>query len=401
TLERDYMTSTKTNEAIASSTERMSALYSANGQKIMASVLETWQKDWLVKTPSGNRPELSLVADATCRGGYALRIGNNVGNDEAWLNWFTSLPIDDNKYYRVKYRFRRVSGTGVVYVGATCQNANKTKYIAQDNSEINDIGSSHYLVAGTAPALGTWITGTAYFKGRSAGASAGAGTLLSPKTFANKAAFFTPVFIGNYSGKAGEVDLDFIDIEDADNIADFENFKTTYTTDVGAYAGALQTLVSVYGQNAIKLKSQADLIDGVKGKYVMGMDNNGVFSGLSMVSEQNNGTVRTSIGFQADRIFFTTGTSSTKYMPFIIQDNQVIMNSDVFIKNLTAANFKAKSLTAELFKVDKLSAIAGELGTLTTYKDPTKPNGARMVLSGSLITVYDDNNVVRVKLGLW
>ncbi|MDW5462203.1 hypothetical protein R7J44_20235, partial [Acinetobacter baumannii] len=94
-----------------------------------------------------------------------------------------------NKYYRVKYRFRRVSGTGVVYVGATCQNANKTKYIAQDNSEINDIGSSHYLVAGTAPALGTWITGTAYFKGRSAGASAGAGTLLSPKTFANKAAF--------------------------------------------------------------------------------------------------------------------------------------------------------------------------------------------------------------------
>ncbi|CAM0655427.1 interleukin-like EMT inducer domain-containing protein [Acinetobacter baumannii] len=400
TLERDYMTSTKTNEAIASSTERMSALYSANGQKIMASVLETWQKDWLVKTPSGNKPELSLVADATCRGGYALRIGNNVGNDEAWLNWFTSLPIDDNKYYRIKYRFRRVSGTGVVYVGATCQNANKTKYIAQDNSEINDIGSSHYLVAGTAPALGTWITGTAYFKGRSAGASAGAGTLLSPKTFANKAAFFTPVFIGNYSGKAGEVDLDFIDIEDADNIADFENFKTTYTTDVGAYAGALQTLVSVYGQNAIKLKSQADLIDGVKGKYVMGMDNNGVFSGMSMVSEQTNGTVLSSIGFQADRIFFTTGSSSTKYMPFIIQDNQVVMNSDVFIKNLTAANFKAKSLTAELFNVDKLSAITGELGTLITYKDPSQPQKARMVISGTALKLYDDNNIERIYIGL-
>ncbi|EPK1581706.1 interleukin-like EMT inducer domain-containing protein [Acinetobacter baumannii] len=400
TLERDYMTSTKTNEAIASSTERMSALYSANGQKIMASVLETWQKDWLVKTPSGNKPELSLVADATCRGGYALRIGNNVGNDEAWLNWFTSLPIDDNKYYRVKYRFRRVSGTGVVYVGATCQNANKTKYIAQDNSEINDIGSSHYLVAGTAPALGTWITGTAYFKGRSAGASAGAGTLLSPKTFANKAAFFTPVFIGNYSGKAGKVDLDFIDIEDADNIADFENFKTTYTTDVGAYAGALQTLVSVYGQNAIKLKSQADLIDGVKGKYVMGMDNNGVFSGMSMVSEQTNGTVLSSIGFQADRIFFTTGSSSTKYMPFIIQDNQVVMNSDVFIKNLTAANFKAKSLTAELFNVDKLSAITGELGTLITYKDPSQPQKARMVISGTALKLYDDNNIERIYIGL-
>ncbi|MDC4258936.1 interleukin-like EMT inducer domain-containing protein [Acinetobacter baumannii] len=396
TLERDYMTSTKTNEAIASSTERMSALYSANGQKIMASVLETWQKDWLVKTPSGNKPELSLVADATCRGGYALRIGNNVGNDEAWLNWFTSLPIDDNKYYRVKYRFRRVSGTGVVYVGATCQNANKTKYIAQDNSEINDIGSSHYLVAGTAPALGTWITGTAYFKGRSAGASVGAGTLLNPKTFANKAAFFTPVFIGNYSGKAGEVDLDFIDIEDADNIADFENFKTTYTTDVGAYAGALQTLVSVYGQNAIKLKSQADLIDGVKGKYVMGMDNNGVFSGMSMVSEQTNGTVISSIGFQADRIFFTTGASSTKYMPFIIQDNQVIMNSDVFIKNLTAANFKAKSLTAELFNVDSLSAITGNFGTFTSVA----PDGSKQVISGGSTQIFYPNGNLALRIGI-
>jgi len=401
TLERDYLTSSKTNEAIASSTERMTALYSANSQKIMASVLDTWFKDWLNKTPSGNKAEMTIVADATCRGGYALRIGNNSGNDEAWINWFASLPIDDNKYYRVKYRFRRVSGTGVVYVGASCQNATKTKYVAQDNTEINDVGSSHYLVAGTAPALGTWITGTAYFKGRSAGASAGAGTLLSPKTFANKAAFFTPVFIGNYSGKAGEVDLDFIDIEDADNIADFESFKTTYTTEVGSYAGALQTLVSVYGNNAVKLKSQADLIDGIKGKYVFGMDNNGVFSGMSMATEQTNGTVFSSIGFQADRIFFTTGSSSTKYMPFIIQDNQVIMNSDVFIKNLTAANFKVKSLTADLFNVDKLSAIAGELGTLTTYKDPAKPTGARMVLSGSLITVYDDNNVVRVKLGLW
>lgn len=400
-IQRDYVTSSKLNEAVASSSERLSALYSANSQTIMASALQTFEIDWINRTPSGSRIGMRLIEDQTCRGGYALRMGDNSGNDEIWLNWFSTLPIDDNKMYRIKYRYRRVSGAGVVYVGATCFNAAKSAFITDTNYINGDIGSSHYVVGGAAPALGSWVTGVAYFKGRSAGASSGAGTLTNPKTFANKAAFFTPVFIGNYAAQAGEVDLDYIDIEDEDNIAEFESFKTTYTTDVGASAGSLQTLTSVYGPNAINLKSQVDLINGMKGKYVMGMDNNGVFSGLSMVSEQNNGTVQTSIGFQADRIFFTTGTSSTKYMPFIIQDNQVIMNSDVFIKNLTAANFKAKSLTAELFKVDKLSAIAGELGTLTTYKDPAKPNGARMVLSGSLITVYDDNNVVRVKLGLW
>ncbi|MDC4361050.1 sugar-binding protein, partial [Acinetobacter baumannii] len=113
-LEKDYFTMTQTKEAMAASTERMSALYSANGQSIMTSVLNTWEQDWLNKTPSGNKAEMRLIEDSTCRGGYALRIGNNVGNDETWLNWFSSLPIDDNKIYRVKYRFRRVSGTGNV-----------------------------------------------------------------------------------------------------------------------------------------------------------------------------------------------------------------------------------------------------------------------------------------------
>jgi len=59
------------------------------------------------------------------------------------------------------------------------------------------------------------------------------------------------------------------------------------------------------------------------------------------------------------------------------------------------------SITATKLHVDQLSAISGNLGTLTTYKDPAQPNKARMVMQGSLITVYDDNNRVRVRLGLW
>ena len=93
--------------------------------------------------------------------------------------------------YRIKYRYRRVSGAGVVY-GATCFNAAKSAFITDTNYINGDIGSSHYVVGGAAPAL-SWVTGVAYFKGRSAGASSGAGTLTNPKTFANKAAFFTPV----------------------------------------------------------------------------------------------------------------------------------------------------------------------------------------------------------------
>lgn len=59
------------------------------------------------------------------------------------------------------------------------------------------------------------------------------------------------------------------------------------------------------------------------------------------------------------------------------------------------------AITAEKISVNSLSAVSANLGTLVTYKDPAQPLKARMVIQGSLITVYDDNNVVRVKLGLW
>ncbi|EMD6015570.1 hypothetical protein VQU67_003826, partial [Acinetobacter baumannii] len=57
-------------------------------------------------------------------------------------------------------------------------------------------------------------------------------------------------------------------------------------------------------------------------------------------------------------------------------------------------------LTAELFNVDKLSAITGELGTLITYKDPSQPQKARMVISGTALKLYDDNNIERIYIGL-
>ena len=59
------------------------------------------------------------------------------------------------------------------------------------------------------------------------------------------------------------------------------------------------------------------------------------------------------------------------------------------------------AITADKINVNKLSAISGTMGTFTTYKDPAQPTKARMVISGSVIEVFDDNNVRRVRLGFW
>lgn len=68
---------------------------------------------------------------------------------------------------------------------------------------------------------------------------------------------------------------------------------------------------------------------------------------------------------------------------------------------IDGGKIRADTVTAVQIKVNELSAISANLGTFTTYKNPAKPTGARMIISGTLITVYDDNNKIRVKLGLW
>ncbi|EPL5607263.1 phage tail tip fiber protein, partial [Acinetobacter baumannii] len=411
-IQRDYITSSKLNEAFASTTERMSALYSANSQSIMTSAQTTFEKDWINRTPSGSRIGMRLIEDQTCRGGFAIRMGDNSGNDEVWLNWFATLPIDENKMYRIKYRYRRVSGAGVVYVGATCFNAAKTAFITDSNYINGDIGSSHYVVAGAAPALGTWVTGVAYFKGRSAGASSGAGTLTNPKTFANKAAFFTPVFIGNYSAQAGEVDLDFIDIEDADNLADLETFKTTYASEKTAYTSVIDTLTSTFGDKAIGLTEQKKFVDGVKGVATFLINNNGIATGWGTTSELVNGQVKTEFGVYSSR-FFVASDTNAKTFPFIVDGNNVIMNTAIIkdgsiqsakIGNLGADKITSGDIAADRMKANIVEAARGQFQSLSSITATighlrTSETGARIEIADQFIKSFDNNGVKRVQIG--
>lgn len=61
-----------------------------------------------------------------------------------------------------------------------------------------------------------------------------------------------------------------------------------------------------------------------------------------------------------------------------------------------ADNIKAQAITAEKMKVDSLSSITAVIGTLSTSS-----SGARTVIKDNLIQVYDENNVLRVRIGVW
>ena len=64
--------------------------------------------------------------------------------------------------------------------------------------------------------------------------------------------------------------------------------------------------------------------------------------------------------------------------------------------SISSDKLQADSVTADKLKVNSLDAITATIGTLRT-----KTSGARVEISDNLIQVFDDNNVLRVRLGVF
>lgn len=56
----------------------------------------------------------------------------------------------------------------------------------------------------------------------------------------------------------------------------------------------------------------------------------------------------------------------------------------------------AKAVTADKLAVTSLSAITARIGKLETAT-----SGARTVIQDNLIQVFDSNNMLRVRMGVW
>lgn len=168
--------------------------------------------------PTGAAVEVSYPAIAGSMGGYVLHVGNNSGNDMQWGWYKSSIPFDATKLYRLRVRYRRVSGAGSVYIGLIGLTADKSQFVTTANGTgpiANQPSGSHYAVSNAAPTLGVWQEQEFYFKGRAAGGATGAWTIASPYQLSAQVAHISPLYIANYQDQAGEVEFDYIVIEDA------------------------------------------------------------------------------------------------------------------------------------------------------------------------------------------
>ncbi|TWH49587.1 phage tail protein [Sporomusa sp. KB1] len=77
-------------------------------------------------------------------------------------------------------------------------------------------------------------------------------------------------------------------------------------------------------------------------------------------------------------------------------DGNVITSGMIQSSAITATKIATGAVTADKMSVTSLSAITANIGTLRTAT-----TGARSEISNNLILVYDANNVLRVRMGVW
>ncbi|HFG6933684.1 TPA: phage tail protein [Acinetobacter baumannii] len=565
----------------------------ANGITMSASIDVDPDSEWIYWTQNG---EVARADDTSALGGKVYRFGNNAGNDHVNARSKAKLPFDQNKTYRIRARYRRVSGTGTIYCAVFGIAKDGVSHVNSSNTVTTDAGSSNYFVSNQAPALNVWQEVTVYVKGRAAGAATGGWNLDNPRQLPNATAFISVQFLANYPNAAGITELDYLIIEDADAIAandatakalssldtrvttaegkitsqgnsitQLNNSITTingtlsskadssalnslanrvstaegaissqgssitslnasvngllkdvsvsdtrstnqppswywssypmrivrefkqasvlgltgmgtfvsletyvYWTDasggpiiqiargtdskltaerrstststwgswtqdiktltnglankaeasalssldakvstidgkVSTQATSITNLQTTVGGHTASIQSQQQSIDGLKSRATLKLQSGNLIGGVGI--ENDSKTVDFII--QANKFAIAppsdaaAGSVAPKYA-FVYQPTATTLpNGTVVPAGLYLDNASIGYINAEKINASSLSAISANLGTLTTLKDPTKPNGARMVITGSLTTVYDDNNVARIRLGIW
>ena len=109
------------------------------------------------------------------------------------------------------------------------------------------------------------------------------------------------------------------------------------------------------------------------------------FNGGNIVNQINLSPLGTLIGGQ---YLHVTGT--TKF------DNDVIVGGMIKAGAISGDKIAANAISADKMNVSSLSSICATIGTLRT-----KTSGARVEISSNLIQVFDENNTLRVRLGVW
>ena len=140
-------------------------------------------------------------------------------------------------------------------------------------------------------------------------------------------------------------------------------------------------------------------VNGVRAIKAVTVDNNGFISGYGLMSELQNGRVTSRFGVNADQIYF--GATTTAKKPFVFTTRTTTIDgvsypAGAWLNSASIANASIKLAHIDKASIGNLSALSANIGHFKSAQ-----TGARLEIKDSVLLVYDTNNTLRVRLGLW
>ncbi|CAH3341746.1 hypothetical protein AI2710V1_0339 [Enterobacter cloacae] len=197
-----------------------------------------------------------------------------------------------------------------------------------------------------------------------------------------------------------------LDASAGGNISNSTDLTETLADFTQASATKINTLTVTSGENTaaitVNAKAVADVNNNLSAMYniKVGVSSNGQYyaAGMGIGVENTPNGMQSQVIFLADRFAVTTAAGNSVALPFVIQNGQTFIRAS-FIQDGTIENAKIGNY------IQSNNYVAGSAGWKLdkggTFEINGVAGGGRMLITSTLIRIYDSNNVLRVRMGLW
>ncbi|MCW4887373.1 host specificity protein J [Enterobacter hormaechei] len=190
------------------------------------------------------------------------------------------------------------------------------------------------------------------------------------------------------------------------NKASINSLNQTFSDYQQATATQVNSITATVNGHTSAITTNAQAIANVNGdlkamyNIKVGVSSNGQYyaAGMGIGVENTPSGMQSQVIFLADRFAVTTAAGNSVALPFVIQNGQTFIRAS-FIQDGTIENAKIGNY------IQSNNYVAGSAGWKLdkggTFEINGVAGGGRMLISSTLIRIYDSNNVLRVRMGLW
>ncbi|HDX4395555.1 TPA: phage tail protein [Enterobacter bugandensis] len=190
------------------------------------------------------------------------------------------------------------------------------------------------------------------------------------------------------------------------NTASINSLSHTVSNYQQSTATQINAITATVNGHTASITTNAQAIANVNGQLSamynikVGVTSNGQYyaAGMGIGVENTPSGMQSQVIFLADRFAVTTAAGNSVALPFVIQNGQTFIRAS-FIQDGTIENAKIGNF------IQSNNYVAGSVGWKLdkggTFEINGVGGGGRMLISSTLIQIYDSNNVLRVRMGLW